>query len=202
MEDIIKIDSVETYNELFGLETRNPLVAVVDLAKATRCPERRPFQYGIYALYLKEFESKDSIYGWQLYEDKAGAVAGFGPGQEMEEKAQTESIQKAHVLLLHPDFIKKTKLQHYLDRYTFFGYRPEEALHLKDKERVKFDKCFDDLTAELERPADQTNLKVLAKLVQKILDNCCQFHERQFKTRRHYNSFFVERFIWIIKDFF
>ena len=30
MNEIIKIDSVQTYNDYFGVETRHPLVSVVD----------------------------------------------------------------------------------------------------------------------------------------------------------------------------
>ena len=39
MEEIINLDSVDKYNKLFGLETLHPMVAVIDLAKATRWPE-------------------------------------------------------------------------------------------------------------------------------------------------------------------
>lgn len=32
---MIKTDSVERYNKIFGLETRHPLLSVVDLTKAS-----------------------------------------------------------------------------------------------------------------------------------------------------------------------
>ena len=35
MEKILKLDTVDRYNELFGLETLHPLVGVVDLNSAT-----------------------------------------------------------------------------------------------------------------------------------------------------------------------
>ena len=54
MEKIIKIDSVECYNNLFGLETLHPLVSVVDFRNATRFPSQFTMNYGIYALFLKE----------------------------------------------------------------------------------------------------------------------------------------------------
>ncbi len=34
MEEVIKLDEVDKYNKLFGLETRHPLVSVVDLSKS------------------------------------------------------------------------------------------------------------------------------------------------------------------------
>ena len=51
MDNIIKLDSVDTYNKLFGLETKHPLVSVVDLSKATTWPESFTINYGVYALY-------------------------------------------------------------------------------------------------------------------------------------------------------
>lgn len=54
MEEVIKLDSVDKYNKLFGLETRHPLVSVVDLSQATQWPEHIKINYGVYALYLKD----------------------------------------------------------------------------------------------------------------------------------------------------
>ena len=34
MENLIKIDTVDQYNKMFGLETLHPLVSVVDLSKS------------------------------------------------------------------------------------------------------------------------------------------------------------------------
>ena len=36
MDKILNLDSVDQYNSLYGLETLNPLVSVIDLNKATR----------------------------------------------------------------------------------------------------------------------------------------------------------------------
>ena len=52
MEEIIKLDEVDKYNKFFGLETRHPLVSVVDLSKATRWPEHFRINYWVYALFL------------------------------------------------------------------------------------------------------------------------------------------------------
>lgn len=51
MDDVIKLDSVEKYNNLFGLETLHPLVSIIDLSKATLFPTRLRINYGVYALF-------------------------------------------------------------------------------------------------------------------------------------------------------
>ena len=51
-EDLIKLDTVDAYNQLFGLETLHPLVNVVDLSEANGYPTHFTVNYGIYALFL------------------------------------------------------------------------------------------------------------------------------------------------------
>ena len=68
MEEVIKLNEVDKYNKLFGLETRHPLVSVVDLSKATRWPEHFKVNYGVYALYLKDTYCGNITYGRQSYD--------------------------------------------------------------------------------------------------------------------------------------
>ena len=63
MEELIKLDSVDKYNKLFGLETLHPMVAVVDLSKATVWPEHFKINYGVYALFLKDTKCGDITSG-------------------------------------------------------------------------------------------------------------------------------------------
>lgn len=64
-KEMIVIDSVDRYNEIFGLETRHPLVSIIDLAKSTTWPTRAWFRYEVYALYLKNVKCGDIKYGRQ-----------------------------------------------------------------------------------------------------------------------------------------
>ena len=38
MEEVIKLNAVDQYNKMFGLETLHPLVSVVDLSKLPDIP--------------------------------------------------------------------------------------------------------------------------------------------------------------------
>jgi hypothetical protein len=66
MDKILNLDSVDLYNKLYGLETLNPLVSVIDLNKATSSVDLIRFNYGIYALYLKLEKACDIKYGLPL----------------------------------------------------------------------------------------------------------------------------------------
>lgn len=80
-KEMIVIDSVDRYNEIFGLETRHPLVSIIDLAKSTTWPTRAWFRYEVYALYLKNVKCGDIKYGRQYYDYQDGTIVCFAPGQ-------------------------------------------------------------------------------------------------------------------------
>ena len=58
MEEVIKLNAVDQYNKMFGLETLHPLVSVVDLSEATGYPRHFTLNYGVYALFLKKHQMR------------------------------------------------------------------------------------------------------------------------------------------------
>ena len=136
--EILQINTIDSYNSLFGLETRHPLVAVVDLADATRFPSHFTMNYGIYALFLKQTRCGDIRYGRQTYDYQEGTVTSFAPGQVVEVNMEPGFKPKARGLLFHPDLIRGTSLGQGIKSYSFFDYSSAEALHLSDEEKVLF----------------------------------------------------------------
>lgn len=144
MKDIIKIDSVEKYNALFGVETLHPLVSVVSLAEAKTQPVGRTvFNYGLYALFLKNLMCGDILYGRQTYDYQEGTVTSFAPGQVVETTFAEGMKLDALGLLFHPDLIKGTSLGQNIRRYSFFSYSSNEALHLSDEEKGIYTDCLE-----------------------------------------------------------
>ena len=84
MEEIIRLDCIDDYNKLFGLETLHPLAAVVDLKDATRWPKKFTVNYGLYAVFLKDTRCGDIRYGKQKYDYQEGTITSFAPGQVVE----------------------------------------------------------------------------------------------------------------------
>ena len=121
MEELIKLDTVDKYNKLFGLETWHPMVSVVDLSKASQWPEHLKVNYGVYALYLKETKCGDITYGRQPYDYQEGTIVCFAPGQVAETEMQKDVRPLAHGLLFHPDFIRGTTLGQEIKKYSFFS---------------------------------------------------------------------------------
>ena len=203
MEDnIIKLETVDQYNQLFGLETLHPLIAIVDLGKATRCPEKLSINYGVYALFLKQTRCGDIRYGRQLYDYQEGTVTSFAPGQIVHTQMEPGTRPQARGLLFHPDLIRGTSLGQEIKYYSFFSYNSNEALHLSEEEKGIFTDCLDKIQLELNHPIDKHSKRLIARNIELLLDYCMRFYERQFITRSAVNRDVLIRFEELLDDYY
>ena len=202
MEEITKLNSIDKYCELHGMETPHPLVAVVDVKNATKLPNHFTLSYGIYALFLKENVSCAIQYGRQKYEYEEGTVTSFAPGQVTHVNLLPGVTPKCRGLLFHPDLIKGTPLAREMRNYTFFSYSSNEALHLSEEEKKIFNDCLDKIQIELDRPIDKFSKRLIAMNIELLLNYCLRFYARQFVTREVNNKDVLTRFENYLEDYF
>ncbi len=202
MEEFIKLDEVDKYNKLFGLETLHPLVSVVDLSKATRWPTRLKINYGVYALYLKDVKCGNIIYGRQSYDYQDGTIVAFAPGQVTVTELLEDVQPRAYGILFHPDLIRGTALGQEIKGYSFFSYETREALHLSEEERQTVMDCLHKIEAELEHAIDKHSRRLITANIGLLLDYCMRFYERQFTTREEVNRDIIVRFERLLDDYF
>lgn len=200
--DVIKLDKVEQYNDLFGLETLHPLVSVVDLKESTRYPAHFIINYGVYALYLKDIKCGDIRYGKQKYDYQDGTVVSFAPGQVAEVEMLDGMKPMATGLLFHPDLIRGTSLGENIRQYSFFSYSSAEALHLSETEKEIFTDCLHKIKLELLRPIDKHSKRLISRNIELLLDYCMRFYERQFITRREANRDVLTKFEALLDAYF
>lgn len=202
MDNIIRLDTVDDYNKLFGLETLHPLVAVVDLDDATKFPAHFTVNYGIYALFLKDTKCGDILYGKQVYDYQDGTIVSFAPGQVVKTEMIEGKRAKAKGVLFHPDIIKGTSLGQEIKLYSFFSYSSSEALHLSEDERSIILDCLRNIKTELVHPVDKLSKCLIARNIQLLLDYCMRFYERQFITRAVANKGILSRFETLLDEYF
>lgn len=203
MDKILNLDSVDLYNKLYGLETLNPLVSVIDLNKATSSVDLIRFNYGIYALYLKLEKACDIKYGRQTYNYQEGTIVCFAPGQTAETNPTTDKVQvNAHGILFHPDLLRGTSLGKNIKKYTFFSYEVNEALHLSEEERSIVMDCLKIIRMELEHGVDKHSKTLLVNHIELLLNYCMRFYERQFITRGKTNRDVLTRFENLLDEYF
>lgn len=80
MNEIMKIDTVQQYNEYFGVETLHPLVSVIEGSKAKMLHYCRKL-YNVYAVLLKDTSCGQLKYGQSIYDYQQGTVLFLAPGK-------------------------------------------------------------------------------------------------------------------------
>ncbi len=202
--NIVRIDSVDTYNRLMGFETKHPLVAVVDLSKTDPANARAPhtFEYGVYALWLKQTYCGDMTYGRMPYDYQEGTVTSFAPGQVVSFNPAPDYKPMALGLLFHPDLIRGTSLGKDIRQYNFFSYSSREALHLSDDEKEIFKDCLAKIDQEMSHPTDSHSRKIICRNIELLLDYCMRFYDRQFITRKVANKGVLQRFEELLDKYF
>lgn len=203
MNEIIRLDSVDDYNRLYGLPTLHPLISTVDLTKSVRSVNHVRMNYGIYALFLKNGVNCTLKYGRKYYDYQEGTIVSFAPGQVVEvDMNAEESRPEVYGLIFHPDLIRGTALGQKIRQYTFFSYAQNEALHLSAREREVITDCLAKIDYELNYPVDRHSRKLLAVYTELILDYCMRFYDRQFCTRETVNSDILSRFEELLDECF
>lgn len=203
MDKMLNLNSVDTYNQLYGLETLHPLVSVVNLNKATHGVDFVRLNYGVYALFLKLEKSCDIKYGRQMYDYKEGTIVCFAPGQTAETTPTVEHVQSnAYGIIFHPDLLRGTSLGKTIKKYTFFSYEVNEALHLSEEERSIILDCLNIIQKELEHNIDKHSKTLIATYIELLLGYCMRFYERQFITRSKSNRDALTRFEHLLDEYF
>ena len=204
MDRVIKLDNVDHYNSLYGLETLHPLVSVVDLTKATKSVNHIQMTYGLYALFLKGAKNCDIKYGRQHYDYQEGTVVCMAPGQVIgiDNRKQTPIRTKSIGLLFHPDLIRGTSLGQNIKHYNFFSYEVNEALHLSEQEREIVTDCIHKIQIELEHAIDKHSKQLIVRNIELLLDYCMRFYERQFITRNQANKDIIVKFEQLLDEYF
>lgn len=202
MEEIIKLDSVDAYNKMRSIETLHPLITVIDLSKAAAMPAQT-FNFGLYAIYLKELKCGELRYGRSNYDFQEGTLVFTAPGQVVGVQPGIKTFEpKGWALLFHPDLIKGTSLGKSIKDYSFFSYEVNEALHLSEKERQIVLDCFSKIQYEMERAIDKHSKTLIVSNIELFLHYCVRFYDRQFITRDSNNKGILERFEHVLNDYY
>lgn len=193
--ETIKLDSIDSYNRIYGLTTYHPLVTVIDLKKATKRFDRLRMDYGVYAVFLKNGANCSLKYGREYYDYQEGTVVCFSPGQVIDVDSTNEPLAPDVVgLMFHPDLIYGAPLAEKIGTFGYFRYSQKEALHLSDKEKEIFMDCLEKIREETEHPVDTHSADLISANIQVLLEYLSRFYDRQFITRHKANSSVVANF--------
>lgn len=132
MEKILQLETIEQHNDYIGIETRHPLVNVVDGSKIQHPIPHARKRVGMYVIFLKELKCTDNLtYGRKSYDFQENTMVFIAPGQMFGHQADGSTYKASGwCLMFHPDLLRGTPLGKHMKDYTFFSYDANEALYL------------------------------------------------------------------------
>ena len=194
-------NTVQEFNDYYGLETLHPLVSVVRYDKP-RVLEEATYHYGLYALFLKENKGCKLSYGRTEYDFDEMTVTSFAPGQVIHVEPNPEvTTPKWTVIIFHPDLLNRTSLGKNISRYEFFDYTSNEALHLSSAEIEIFRGVLSMIQQELNRSIDKHSRELIVSNIELLLNYCLRFYDRQFITREEINHSVVKKFTALLDQY-
>lgn len=194
-------NTVQEFNDYYGLETLHPLVSVVRFNKPAKVEEAM-YHYGLYALFLKENKGCKLSYGRTEYDFDEMTVTSFAPWQVIHVEPNPEVIiPKWTAIVFHPDLLNRTSLGKNISRYEFFDYTSNEALHLSVAEIEIFRGVLSMIQQELNRSIDKHSKELIVNNIELLLNYCLRFYDRQFITREEINHSVVKKFTALLDQY-
>ncbi len=185
-ENILNIETVHECNCCLGYKTLHPLVSVIDLSQANL--EQCTIKFDFYTILMLEGDVDDFLYGRKYYDYSNASLLFLTPGESIKIDHSELLCQKGWLLAFHHDLLCHTSLGGHIEDYTFFFYKPDEALHLSLREKNKIIDCLQNIGDELEHAIDCHSKTLITRHIELLLDYCTRFYERQFITRCEANK--------------
>ena len=201
MENILEMPSVKDYNDNLGVATLHPMVSVVDMSEL-ECIRHSLKRFGFYCIILKHLGCGDVAYGRSTYDYNDGSLVFVAPNQMAGANDGKISYNtKGWILMFHPDLLRNTYLEHSMNRYTFFDYSSNEALHLSEQEREIIIGYLCNIRRELHHPTDDYTNRNIILNIEALLNNCMRFYERQFISRKIDNNKIMEQLTYLLEEY-
>lgn len=202
------INSISEAHRAVGLpKPKHPLVSVVKTADFKPTIDFRGLKVvnNLYEITLKQLGCGNLMYGKNSYDYEEGTLVFTAPGQvtvfEGEMPTNVES-NNGWTLAFHPDLIQKSGLADKMNKYSFFNYEVNEALHLSEEELKTIEDLLDKIVKEYSQNLDKHSQNLIISNIELILDYCTRFYDRQFYTRSNLNLDYVSKFEKLLKHFY
>lgn len=166
-------------NRAYHKETLHPLVSLIDMSAPC---ERSHIKTDCYAIVFKHHAEDNAEYGRRYYDYSDGTLLFITPSKEVD-----LSTNDGKMLIFHPNLIMYTPLGMRLKEYSFFKYRPEEALHISCGEEKVIRRCLGCISDELCWGIDEYSKTIISTSIELLLNYCRRFYNRQFITRHDAN---------------
>ena len=202
---LVRFISISESHEAFGLpKPQHPLISMMHFN------DDYPFNtdmapiYDVLDFYKITFITRNAgrlKYGQGYYDFNEGSMLFLAPNQ-LVGSTDYNSETHCYILLIHPDFLLGHPLARDINRYGYFSYSYNEALHLSDGEKETMLSVFRMIETELNSRIDDFSQEVVSAQLELLLSYVNRFYKRQFITRKAVNNDVLERTEAVVNDYF
>ncbi len=198
------IRTISEFHRLLSLsEPRHPLVSVINLSETIFLEDEvwRGFVNAFYCVALKR-ETKGKLrYGQQHYDYDKGVLSFTAPNQVQHLDLNNTECASGYLLIFHPDFLMGHPLSSNINRFQFFSYAVNEALHLSTEEEDDLIMILNKITKECLH-IDKYTQEIILSQIELLLTYSNRFYERQFITRKNHNHQLLAKFELLLDEYF
>jgi len=170
----------------------NPLISLVRCNKTCSLGERE-FTTDFYMIGFKKISAGVMLYGRTKYDHENGSTFFVKPRQIVEFK-NLEFEKDGFLIFIHEDFLNGHFLHNEIQKYSFFDYETNEALHLSPKEEEIIWDLFSKIETEYNNNTDEYSRDIMLTHIDSILKYSQRFYKRQFINRTELLGKTVSRF--------
>jgi AraC family transcriptional activator of pobA len=178
----------------------NPLFSLVGCQRD--CPlGEREFTADAYVIALKKLQAGVILYGRTPYDNTNGSMFFMKPRQIIEMR-NLQFEEAGFMILIHEDYLHGHELFNVIQKYGFFDYEVNEALHISPKEETILWELHDKIKSEYNNNPDEYSREIMLGHVASILMYCQRYYKRQFINRTALSGKTVTKFNTALQHYF
>jgi AraC family transcriptional activator of pobA len=170
----------------------NPLFSLFRCTQTCSLGERE-FTSDFYMIGFKKLKSGTIMYGRTRYDHDNGSMMFIKPRQIIQFNS-VEYDEDAFILFIHEDFLNGHFLHTEINKYAFFDYEANEALHLSPQEEQTMWDLFGKIETEYQGNTDEYSRDIILTHIDSMLKYSQRFYKRQFINRAELSGKTVSKF--------
>lgn len=180
----------------------NPMLGLVTFEDIKGCQfVETEFTLGFYKIAFKKVKSGNVMYGKTKYDHENGSMFFLKPNQIVQMN-DIELTEKGFMIYVHEDFLVNHPLHSSIQKYGYFDYETDEALHISPSEEDTLWDLFNKIRVEYYNNQDEYSRDIMLTHIDSILKYSQRYYKRQFLNRTVISGTTVSKFTNYLKIYF
>lgn len=159
------------------------------------------FTTDCYIVAYKKLQAGIMLYGRTAYDHSNGCLSFIKPRQVLQ-FMNLDLEEDGFMICLHEDFLIGHNLHNDIQKYPYFDYETDEALHMSPNEEKTIWDLYHKISNECTNNQDDYSREIMLTHIDAILKYSLRFYKRQFLNRVVPSGKTVSKFNGVLADYF